>query len=91
MTSYVDPSGAKFGSSPDPGDSVTRTISLEKVDANRHRRWAISLEAFRLSRGVERPIESPADIQIAGTIIPVIGRGTGHIRNMRVRYLGGGQ
>jgi signal transduction histidine kinase len=40
-----------------------------------------------LSRGAARPIESPTDIQVADTIIPVIGSGTGHIRNMRVRYL----
>ena len=72
---------------PDPGDSVTRAIPLEKVDTHHHRRWALSLEAFRVSRGVPRPIESPTDLQVGDTIIPVVGTGTGHIRGMRVRYL----
>jgi adenylate cyclase len=72
---------------PDPGDSVTRAIPLEKVDTHHHRRWALSLEAFRVSRGVPRLVESPTDLQVADTIIPIVGAGTGHIRSMRVRYL----
>jgi signal transduction histidine kinase len=72
---------------PDPGDSVTRAIPLEKVDTHHHRRWALSLEAFRVSRGVARLVESPTDLQVADTIIPIAGTGTGHIRSMRVRYL----
>ena len=72
---------------PDPGDSVTRAIPLEKVDTNHHRRWALSLEAFRVSRGVPRLVESPTDLQVGNTIIPIVGTGTGHIRSMRVRYL----
>ncbi len=72
---------------PDPGDSVTRAIPLEKVDTHHRRRWALSLEAFRVSRGVARPVESPTDLQIGNTIIPIVGTGTGHNRSMRVRYL----
>jgi len=75
---------------PDPGDSVTRTIPLEKVVGSGPRaesRWALSLAAFCLSRGVKRPLQSPTDLQVGSTIIPVLANGTGHIRNMRVRYL----
>ena len=75
---------------PDPGDSVTRTIPLEKVVGTGPRaesRWALSLQAFCLSRGVNRPLQSPTDLQVGNTVIPVVANGTGHIRNMRVRYL----
>jgi len=54
---------------PDP-DYITRSIPLEKVSAaTRQRRWALALEAFRLSRGV--PItESPDDVEVGDTVIP---------------------
>ena len=42
---------------------------------------------FRLTRGAGRPLESPTDLQVGDTVIPVVGGGTGHIRSMRVRYL----
>jgi CHASE2 domain-containing sensor protein len=41
-------------------DGITRAIALEKR-LGRVRRWALSLEAFRLSRGVSRILESPQD------------------------------
>ncbi len=59
---------------PDPGDAVTRTIPLVKR-AGRDRRWAISMEAFRLSRGAEI-IEEESDLLVGKAVIPVpdIGR-----------------
>jgi signal transduction histidine kinase len=68
---------------PDDKDAVTRTIPLEKR-AGHDQRWAIALEAFRLSRGAQL-IESPGDLQVGNTLIPV--RRTGDGRLMRVRYL----
>ena len=67
---------------PDSNDSVTRAIPLEKR-AGRVRRWALSLEAFRLGRGFP-VVESPVDLQVGDTIIPV--RRTGDGRLMRVRF-----
>jgi signal transduction histidine kinase len=69
---------------PDPGDSVTRAIPLD-AHAGPERRWAIALEAFRLSRGAGVPLESPADLQVGRTLIPV--ERTSDVRRMRVRYL----
>jgi signal transduction histidine kinase len=71
---------------PDPGDSVTRAIPLD-AHAGHERRWAIALEAFRLSRGGGIPLESPADLQLGGTLIPIPFDRTGGVRRMRVRYL----
>jgi signal transduction histidine kinase len=51
-------------------DGILRSIPLEKV-AGYTRRWALSLEAFRLSRGVKRIVESPDDLRVGGAIIPV--------------------
>ncbi|HWB85777.1 MAG TPA: CHASE2 domain-containing protein [Bryobacteraceae bacterium] len=68
---------------PDPDDSVTRAISLEKR-AGYDRRWALSLEAFRLSRGA--PIlESPSDLRVGSTIIPAPRTSAGRL--MRVRFV----
>jgi signal transduction histidine kinase len=69
---------------PDPGDSVTRVIPLD-AHAGHERRWAIALEAFRLSHGGGTPLESPADLQVGSTLIPF--ERTGDVRRMRVRYL----
>jgi signal transduction histidine kinase len=66
---------------PDKNDTVTRVIPLEKRSGH-VRRWALSLEAFRLSRGAPI-IESPADLQIGNTVVPVRGDG----RPMRVRFI----
>ena len=63
-------------------DGVTRAIPLQRRFAQQ-RRWAISLEAFALSRNT-RPIENTADreIEVAGTRVPA----TGEDRLMRVRF-----
>ena len=64
------------------GDGVTRAIPLERRFGQR-RLWAISLEAFALSRNT-RPLENTADreIEVAGMRIPA----TGDDRLMRVRF-----
>jgi signal transduction histidine kinase len=67
---------------PDDADGIMRAIPLEKRAGNQQR-WALSLEAFRLSR-VAEIVESPADLQVGNTIIPV--KRTGDGRLMRVRY-----
>ena len=63
-------------------DGVGRVIALEK--AYKHdRRWALSLEAFRVSRGASI-LETPRDIEVAGVTIPAA-NATGRV--MRIRYL----
>lgn len=69
---------------PDKNDAITRAIPLEK-HYGRDRLWALSLEAFRLSRGVDRATESPADVTIGDTVIPIPASGDGRL--MRVRFL----
>jgi signal transduction histidine kinase len=69
---------------PDHNDSITRSISLEKV-AGRDRRWALAFEAFRLSRGTEAALESPEDVQVGSALVPT--RRTDDGRLMRVRFL----
>jgi signal transduction histidine kinase len=54
---------------PDEYDNVTRRLPLEKA-AGRDRRWALSLEAFRLSRGAPHITETPDSLETAGTVIP---------------------
>ena len=71
-------------SEPDELDSVSRSLPLEKV-ANRDRRWAFSLEAYRLSRGRDVAIvESPNDLDVGGRVIPSTLSGG---RLMRIRYV----
>jgi signal transduction histidine kinase len=66
---------------PDSLDTVARTLPLEK--ATQHaRRWALALEAYRVSRGVQI-VESPTDLEIGGRIIPSTRAGG---RLMRIRY-----
>ena len=68
-------------------DGVSRFISLEETGdgANgRERRWALSLEAFRLARGADI-IESPAELTVGSTTIPAT-RSEG-ARPMLIRYL----
>lgn len=67
----------------DPGrlDAITRAIPLEKA-AGHDRRWALALEAFRVSRNAFL-VESPKDLQVANVTIPVP-QGDG--RPMRIRY-----
>jgi signal transduction histidine kinase len=74
---------------PDDNDSVTRSISLEKY-VGRDRRWALAVEAFRLSRGGGVPLERPGgyqtgDVEVAGVAIPASRTDDG--RMMRVRYV----
>lgn len=67
---------------PDRLDAVSRAIPLEKQTA-RERRWAMSLEALRVSRGGGTIMESPEDLQVAGISIPArLASG----RLMRIRY-----
>jgi signal transduction histidine kinase len=66
-----------------PGsDNVTRAILLEK-HSGRVRRWALSLEAFRLSRGGPVIVEYPEKLMVGDAAIPVWGDG----RPMRVRFV----
>jgi signal transduction histidine kinase len=66
-------------------DGVTRSLHLEDT-AGGERRWALFLEAFRLTRG--KPIiESPDDVDVAGVVIPSP-RNSGRL--MRIRYLQSG-
>jgi len=66
---------------PDELDSVGRSLPLEKA-AGHDRRWALSLEAYRLSRGAQI-LESPTDLDIGGRVIPSAQAGG---RLMRIRY-----
>lgn len=68
---------------PDPNDSVTRVLPLDK-HIGHDQRWAIALEAFRLSRGAPI-IESPDDLQVGSTVIP-FKRTPDNGRLMRIRY-----
>ncbi|HLI84311.1 MAG TPA: CHASE2 domain-containing protein [Bryobacteraceae bacterium] len=69
---------------PDDEDAVTRVIPLDK-HVGTEERWAIALEAFRLSRGGGIPLESPDDVEVAGTLIPI--ERTPEGRLLRVHYL----
>ena len=67
---------------PDDLDSVSRSLPLEKA-AGHDRRWALALEAFRLSRGGAPVLESPANLEVGGRVIPSARAGG---RLMRIRY-----
>lgn len=54
---------------PDPLDGVARQAPLEKI-AGRQRRWALALEAYRVSRGLGPPLETPADLTLGSFHIP---------------------
>ncbi|MCX6621488.1 MAG: CHASE2 domain-containing protein, partial [Acidobacteria bacterium] len=68
----------------DPLDSVSRSVPLEVI-AFHDRRWALSLEAYRLALGGGPILESPADLQIGSVTIPA--RRHNDVRAMLVRYL----
>ncbi|PWU10357.1 MAG: hypothetical protein C5B51_04425 [Terriglobia bacterium] len=68
-------------------DAVTRVIPLDK-QAGHEQRWALALEAFRISRNAEI-LESPSDLEVGATTIPF--RRTPDGRLMRVRYLPPGE
>ena len=66
---------------PDALDAVARAVPLEKA-AMHDRRWALALEAYRVSRGA-RILESPEDLEVGGRRIPSTWAGG---RLMRIRY-----
>jgi signal transduction histidine kinase len=88
------PAIGHVSAAPDENDSITRAIPLEKA-SGRTKLWALSLEAYRLSRGASTILESPTDLQVGSVIIPIPMvneeswvtriRRTG--RFLRVRYL----
>jgi len=61
---------------------ASRSLPLEKV-AGHDRRWALSLEAYRLSRGAQI-LESPDDLEVGPRRIPA-SRARGRL--MRIRYV----
>ncbi len=65
-----------------PYDEVNRRITLERV-AGRERRWALSLEALRVSTGAAEVLASPADVAVGARIIP---SRWDEGRPLRVRY-----
>jgi signal transduction histidine kinase len=100
QSGWVDPlprfraTGATLGhvhAEPDELDSVGRSLPLEKA-AGHDRRWALALEAYRLSteprpsgsgsRGAQI-VESPSDLDVGGRVIPSTRAGG---RLMRIRY-----
>ncbi len=86
---------------PDNNDEITRGLSLEKsyrpADPTKapNRRWAFSLEAFRLYSGASGIVESTQEIEVGSAIIPVPwrnitainGEHTGDGRLMRIRFV----
>ncbi|HXK07255.1 MAG TPA: CHASE2 domain-containing protein [Verrucomicrobiae bacterium] len=77
-------------------DHVTRKILLQQVDARHNRRWALALQAFLVSRGVDHPIEYPTftklrgglvgqPLSAAGVMIPQLIDAKG-LHSMRVRF-----
>lgn len=67
---------------PDYLDSVGRALPLERQNAGA-RRWALALEALRVSRGATIT-ESPEELHVDGITVPA------HIRDgrlMRIRYV----
>jgi signal transduction histidine kinase len=70
----------------DREDGVSRQIPLE-ITAQGRRRWALSLEAFRVAQG-QPIIESPEDVQVGSTVIPAARRAEG--RPMLIRFLQSG-
>ncbi len=67
---------------PDQLDSVGRSLPLEEY-TGRVRRWALSLEAYRVSRGSAPILESPGDLEVGGRMIPAA---RADDRLMRIRY-----
>lgn len=64
-------------------DGISRAVPLEQVAAG-GRRWALALEAFRLSRGGGPVLETPNDIQIGSEVIPAVRADS---RTIRIRFL----
>jgi len=59
-----------------------RLAPLEKV-AGQDRRWALALEAYRLSRGVKEILDRPNDLQVGALTIPAR---WDESRAIRIRY-----
>ncbi len=68
---------------PDELDAINRTLPLMKV-AGQQRRWALALEAFRIFRHARVILETPQDVEVAGTRIEAP---AAEGRPMRIRYL----
>jgi len=66
----------------DEADGVTRQLPLEKA-AGRQRRWALALEAYRLSQGGVDIVESPQDLALGGRLIPAA---RADARSVFIRY-----
>jgi len=64
-------------------DGVSRQIILEQVAGGR-RRWALSMEALRVSLGAPNTEESPDDVSMGNVLIPAPRKGG---RPLLVRYL----
>ncbi|MBZ5590686.1 MAG: CHASE2 domain-containing protein [Acidobacteriia bacterium] len=62
-------------------DGVGRTLALEKA-AGHDRRWALSLEAYRVSRGATI-VETPRDLELGSMRIPAANATD---RSMRIRF-----
>jgi signal transduction histidine kinase len=77
-------------------DHVTRKILLQQVDAHHQRRWALALQAFFVSRGVDHPVEHATftklrgglveqPLSVAGVMIPQLIDSKG-VHSMRIRF-----
>ena len=64
-------------------DGISRRIMLEQV-ADGQRRWALSIEALRVTLGADNPEESPEDVTVGNILIPAP-RKDG--RSLFIRYL----
>ena len=72
---------------PDTRDGVTRQVALQK-EAGHVARWALGLEAYRLSRGIRKDqvIGSPDALNVGGLVIPSLWDSESY--DMRIRFVG---
>jgi signal transduction histidine kinase len=63
-------------------DGVGRAVPLEKASGH-DRRWALALEAYRVSRNASI-LETPHDLDVGGVLIPAA---KDNARTLRVRYV----
>ncbi len=68
-------------------DGVGRKVPLEYA-ANRQRRWALMLEAYRVAQNAPAIVESTEDVRIGSTIIPAPRDGRGRLMWIRHRPAG---
>lgn len=64
-------------------EPIARVLPLRKI-AGHTRHWALALEAFRLYRGSRYIVESPEELEVGGTTIPL---GRASDAGMYIRYL----